>query len=536
MNLADKIGVLLEWCYANGLEIDKRLSLRGDEQGGIAVFSGEASIPAGETAVTIPKTSALSTRSCSLSQFITPALAGPEAQLALSTALYTEILLDSSSKWYGYLLSFPETIDLPLCWKPCIEGIGRPSYVTSEELRDMEDALSWLKGTEAEKILRANTQSGLSFNRLHSYFESVVLPLVSTHMPGYDVDLDKFIRAYCLISSRAFLVDSFHGLAMVPIADAFNHIQENHVHLESDYNVCPECGSLDECSHDREGGDHATEVTTASLATSGHVYDCYEMVTNTAIPPFGEVYNTYGETLSNAELLCQYGFVLEANENDALTWMVDEVLDAAGISLKSRRASIIQRCSEYLKEFDFDDTQCLIQNTDPKKHRQYSINADGQASIQLWILLVTISTQKATADARGMLPLLHELQIALEHQSGGSESDSESEDNIACDSAGDHDSMVGALVRSIGDGCFGILESTYRLLVELCRVRKGSIGKGVQGADDLWDVLATLGTHQRRTRSALLLAMNERLILSSCEATWQDLLGVLERSRTSSRN
>lgn len=49
MILADKIGVLLEWCHENGLEIDKRLSFRGDEHVGIAVFSGEASIPAGET-------------------------------------------------------------------------------------------------------------------------------------------------------------------------------------------------------------------------------------------------------------------------------------------------------------------------------------------------------------------------------------------------------------------------------------------------------------------------------------------------------
>lgn len=274
-----------------------------------------------------------------------------------------------------------------------------------------------------------------------------------------------------------------------PPSPRFNHIQENHVHLESDYNVCPECGSLDECSHDREGGDHAREVTTASLSTSGHVHDCYEMVTNTTIPPFSEVYNTYGETLSNAELLCQYGFVLEANENDALTWTVDEIMVTARVPSKILQTEITQRCSEYLKEFDFDDTQCLARNPNPKGRRQYSTNADGQASIQLWILLVTISAQKASADARGVLPSLYELQIALEHQSGGSDSNSESEYNIACDSAGDRDSMEGALVRSIGDGCLGILESTYRLLVELCRVKKGSIGKDVQENDDLWDVL-----------------------------------------------
>lgn len=41
-----------------------------------------------------------------------------------------------------------------------------------------------------------------------------------------------FQHAYALVSSRAFMVDAYHGLAMVPIADAFNHTQENSIHLE----------------------------------------------------------------------------------------------------------------------------------------------------------------------------------------------------------------------------------------------------------------------------------------------------------------
>ena len=32
--------------------------------------------------------------------------------------------------------------------------------------------------------------------------------------------LNGFYRAFSLVSSRAFLVDAFHGLSMVPIADA----------------------------------------------------------------------------------------------------------------------------------------------------------------------------------------------------------------------------------------------------------------------------------------------------------------------------
>jgi hypothetical protein len=32
--------------------------------------------------------------------------------------------------------------------------------------------------------------------------------------------LSRFCDAYALVSSRAFIVDGYHGLAMVPIADA----------------------------------------------------------------------------------------------------------------------------------------------------------------------------------------------------------------------------------------------------------------------------------------------------------------------------
>lgn len=33
--------------------------------------------------------------------------------------------------------------------------------------------------------------------------------------------LQGFYHAYSLVSSRAFMVDAFHGLSMVPIADAY---------------------------------------------------------------------------------------------------------------------------------------------------------------------------------------------------------------------------------------------------------------------------------------------------------------------------
>ena len=39
-------------------------------------------------------------------------------------------------------------------------------------------------------------------------------------MSGREPSLCGFYRSFSLVSSRAFLVDAYHGLSMVPIADA----------------------------------------------------------------------------------------------------------------------------------------------------------------------------------------------------------------------------------------------------------------------------------------------------------------------------
>lgn len=41
------------------------------------------------------------------------------------------------------------------------------------------------------------------------------------HILNSKPNLRGFYRAYSLVSSRAFLVDSYHGLSMVPVADVF---------------------------------------------------------------------------------------------------------------------------------------------------------------------------------------------------------------------------------------------------------------------------------------------------------------------------
>ena len=46
----------------------------------------------------------------------------------------------------------------------------------------------------------------------------MVAPLLKN--TGFSPSEKEFRHAYALVSSRAFMVDAYHGLAMVPIADA----------------------------------------------------------------------------------------------------------------------------------------------------------------------------------------------------------------------------------------------------------------------------------------------------------------------------
>ena len=69
-----------------------------------------------------------------------------------------------------------------------------------------------------------------------------------------------------------------------------------------------ECGSVDECIHDRQGRPLVSDYRSSD---SEEEEGAVEMVTNAVIRPAHEVFNTYGETVSNRELLINYGFQLK---------------------------------------------------------------------------------------------------------------------------------------------------------------------------------------------------------------------------------
>lgn len=89
--------------------------------------------------------------------------------------------------------------------------------------------------------------------KLNTDYEDHVVPLAEAHKHRTGgkavMTFELFKRASSLVASRAFGVDSYHGDAMLPIADLFNHTGNEHVHIESDGDACEECGSPDPCPH-----------------------------------------------------------------------------------------------------------------------------------------------------------------------------------------------------------------------------------------------------------------------------------------------
>lgn len=56
---------------------------------------------------------------------------------------------------------------------------------------------------------------------MRRYYEEEVVRILGLAGVRGASSLEGFRHAFALVSSRAFMVDAYHGLAMVPIADAY---------------------------------------------------------------------------------------------------------------------------------------------------------------------------------------------------------------------------------------------------------------------------------------------------------------------------
>ena len=144
----------------------------------------------------------------------------------------------------------------------------------------------------------------------------------------------------------------------------------------------------------------------------------YEMVSNTYIPALTEVFNTYGD-LTNAQLLSQYGFMLDMNDNDRVSWTAAEVLydlvpgqytdaDLEEFLTQLRQAVPLIPTKHVL----FKHSQFVYFN--PLTIDQFCLNSEGKISHHLWILLLLVACRAMRLDLGVNLKRLLDLQVDLE--------------------------------------------------------------------------------------------------------------------------
>ncbi|PIL33300.1 hypothetical protein GSI_04750 [Ganoderma sinense ZZ0214-1] len=300
---------------------------------------------------------------------------------------------------------------------------------------------------------------------------------------------------------------------MVPVADAFNHAHHNHVQLASEYDVCPACGSLSECAHDRQGGAIQVdrEEDSGPVPPSIDSTDTVDMVTVCSVPPGVEVFNTYGATLGNAALLARYGFVLDGGETDTVTfgWPGSSLeLELERGSQRWENAYTAARSS--VDAVVSGSSLVYVPESDTERSLALSINSDGQVSVALFVWAVVDALPQEPPHVQADLVL--RVCSALVRFETLRDAD-EDEDAPAQDRPHDPEAER-VLIAAVGS------------LKWLCHNRAAHIGaEGYRGAslEALVEVLDNLPEDREKTRLALEYLLSERAILGACAAGWEDL-------------
>ncbi|KAI8390892.1 uncharacterized protein BYT42DRAFT_173473 [Radiomyces spectabilis] len=365
---SDRLRVLLEWFESNGVQWDKEALEIRDVDGSLGVYALN-DIAEKKRIVKIPKESILSAKNTGIANIFEDE--SIEGGCSLSLTVMYEMSQGQESPWYGYLQSLPECADLPILWsdaeKKLLQGTEMEDAVYND-LRDLEDDYKDIVENLLEKYPYI-----FSPEKKSQYFS-----------------FEKFRHVSTLVSSRSFEVDAYHENALVPFADLFNHRSGNeHVHFETDFDVCDACGALEYCEHqyleflengssdehegdddenwsdvdeevdlEQESGDDeddedeapdAEDMGDSDEEEEGPLKDLEELegqgvnfwqneeeeqekdtcdiVVDKAVKKGEEVFNTYGDH-PNVLLLGKYGFCHDDNKNDYVSVSEDSVIDA----------------------------------------------------------------------------------------------------------------------------------------------------------------------------------------------------------------
>ncbi|KAI8607997.1 hypothetical protein BC830DRAFT_1157225 [Chytriomyces sp. MP71] len=222
------VNQLVSWLAANKVHFDKNsleiecTTDNGNHHPAFSVVS-RCSLKKDSVVGAIAKTACLTARNCGIADVIeSECLTGT---LALSVALLFERTTWQTtgiSPWDGYLQALPPHAPTPLFWT--------------------QEQLAWLEPTDVPFREYAIN--------LKDDFDNIVIPLLQRYpalFPPRDDYWTLFKECTSLVTSRAFAIDAFHGDALVPLADLFNHLSGGeHVHIEGEGDVCVFCGAVED--------------------------------------------------------------------------------------------------------------------------------------------------------------------------------------------------------------------------------------------------------------------------------------------------
>jgi hypothetical protein len=257
---------------------------------------------------------------------------------------------------------------------------------------------------------------------LKRFYETTKHLLLPTTTHPHPSPVEAYLYAYSLISTRAFLIDIYHTLALVPFADILNHSSTAHTSLASDDFVCHLCGKLGQCVHDSivEGiPERLAHVDPHSRQTMGEEIDTVEMRSERMVQRGEEVMNSYGKGIGDGRLLVEWGFLEGEYAGQGIEWTLDELLEhtseAEGSTVKEIYKSLIERGAIALEIYPDSDLEADQEMEDesekligpPIKSLTKSkdqddpilnLNHHGQLSLNIWIALFLHSHQSSPVE------------------------------------------------------------------------------------------------------------------------------------------
>nr|DAD37185.1 TPA_asm: hypothetical protein HUJ06_007826 [Nelumbo nucifera] len=275
----------------------------------------------------------------------------------------------------------------------------------------------WMKSTLISTELNCTRQT-VKEDKSHIYedWKECILPLVDfgpLKLNPKSFQVEQYLAAKSLVSSRAFEIDDYHGYGMVPLADLFNHkTGAEDIHFTS---VCSHPGSndgdniesndeydrnadedlltenfhsRDSCSLTADAGNYYLNCSDVdSSSNSGDDPMILELILVKDVKAGDEVFNTYG-SMGNAALLHRYGFTEPDNPFDIVNIELNLVTkwSSSLFSARYTRARLL-----FWRRLGFSG--CISHSCE-----YFEISSDGEPQLELVILLYIICLPEVVYD------------------------------------------------------------------------------------------------------------------------------------------